>query len=252
MMARQEASYSLATTKSDLVQIFKSLDNIASEITFTLDSEGLTCRIMDPTHVSLIDIAVENRDFIEYNIKEKESFSLDVKEFLSVLKELDNKGSIEITIRKDDIELNQNGFNFNIVKKEPGSNDCPLPKIPYHTEIQFNGISNTDLLKTFKKISSISDYITFDSSDNSLLLSGSGNNGKTSISFDKSKILMQNKENSISTYSLEYIIPFLKSVTKDTKVKMEYSTTKPLRISTDIGSGLYSRIHFYLAPRVEN
>ncbi len=252
MMTRQEANFSLATTKNDLVQIFKSLDSIVEDATFSLNSQGLTCRTMDPSHVSMLDIAIENRDFIEYNITEKQDFSLNVREFLSVLKELDKNGVIEITIKKDDIKLSQNGFNFNIVKKEPGSNDCPLPKIQYDTEIQFNGISNADLLKTCKKINSMSDYITFESNDNNVLLSGSGDSGKTDISFDKSKILIQNKADSISTYSLEYIIPFLKSVTKDTKIKMEYATTKPLKISTSIGVQMYSRIHYYLAPRVEN
>jgi len=254
MMTSQEVNeISFTTNKNDLVQIFKALDNVVLDADFTLDNEGVMCRTMDSSHVSLIDIAIEKNDFEKYqtNLDNGKTikFSLNVKEFLSILKELDKTGSIQIVIEKDHVKLNQNGFSFSIVKKAASESDCPLPKIAYQTEIQFLYMSNADLLKTFKKISSISDYVTFESSDNGLVLSGSGDNGKTNISLDHSKIMIGHREDSISTYNLEYIIPFLKSVTKDTKVKMEYATTKPLKISTNLGD---SRIQFYLAPRVEN
>lgn len=237
------------TTKQDLIQIFKSLDNLVPEATLTLDHEGLTCRTMDSSHVSLIDISIMSHDFEAYNIEDEIKISLNVREFLKVLKELD-AGSIAISIKKDTIELSQNGFNFKVNRLENSDRDCPLPKIPYDSEISFPGLENSEIVKTFRKINSLSDYVTFESIDKRLELSGSGGNGKTNIILDESKVLVLSNNDSISTYSLEYIVPFLKSLHKKTKVIMQFSSTKPLRIQTNIGA--QSRIHFYLAPRVEN
>ena len=244
-----QVNNTFTTTKQDLTQIFKSLDNLVTEATLTLDHEGLTCRCMDPSHVSLIDMSIISHDFETYNIEDEIEISLNVKEFLKILKELDNDAII-ISIKKDTIELDQNGFNFKVNRLENSDHDCPIPKIPYDSEISFPGLENLEIVKTFRKINSLSDYITFESIDKRLELSGSGDNGKTSITLDESKVLVLSNNDSISTYSLEYIVPFLKSMHKKTKVKMQFSSTKPIRIETNIGA--QSRIHFYLAPRVEN
>lgn len=238
------------TNKNDMIQIFKSLDNIVLDATLTLNNEGLMCRTMDPSHVSLIDISMDKVDFEKFNIDNEQQITINVKEFLKILKELDNN-SIDVNIKKDTIELNQNGFNYKINKIESVDyTDPPLPKIPYNAEIQLNGISNNEVKKIFKKIAAISDYVTFEADDDKIVFSGSGNNGKSEIELNKTKALIFLNENSAATYSLEYINPFLKSVTKDTKVKFQFSDTKPLRIETSLG--VQSRIHFYIAPRVEN
>ena len=59
------------------------------------------------------------------------------------------------------------------------------------------------------------------------------------------------KQESIGTYSLEYLNPVVKAVgTTAGSVLCEYSSAKPLRIEFKVAN--IGRIHFYLAPRVES
>jgi len=62
---------------------------------------------------------------------------------------------------------------------------------------------------------------------------------------------ISSKEESIGTYSLEYLTPVVQAVgTTAGTVTCEYSSAKPLRIEFKVAN--IGRIHFYLAPRVES
>ena len=58
-------------------------------------------------------------------------------------------------------------------------------------------------------------------------------------------------EDSVGTYSLEYLNPVVKAVgTSVGSITCEFSSAKPLRIEFKVAN--IGRIHFYLAPRVES
>jgi len=66
---------------------------------------------------------------------------------------------------------------------------------------------------------------------------------------------MEVKEESKASFSTDPIIPHLKVVLRTLKdsilpVRLEYSTRMPIRIETYVMR--YGRIHFYLAPRVQD
>jgi hypothetical protein len=57
-----------------------------------------------------------------------------------------------------------------------------------------------------------------------------------------------NAKKSKSVYSLEYLIPYFKTIPK-LETSLDFATAKPIRIRSKIQSGF---LDFYLAPRVEN
>ena len=84
--------------------------------------------------------------------------------------------------------------------------------------------------------------------------SGKGDSGEVVIEMEKGMEQLTEisvKQESIGTYSLEYLNPVVKAVgTKADSVTCEYSSAKPLRIEFKVAN--IGRIHFYLAPRVES
>ena len=83
---------------------------------------------------------------------------------------------------------------------------------------------------------------------------GKGDSGEAVINLEKDTEELQEisvNQESVGTYSLEYLNPIVKAVGGTAgSIICEISTEKPLRIEfkvTNIG-----RIHFYLAPRVQS
>ena len=239
------------TIKTDvqtLTTILKSCYAVVENPTIQLDPEGLIFRSMDRSHVALIDIRIENSNFQQWSITKEIKFSFDVKTLLKIVSSLNKKLSVNLEILPEEIKIGNSEGTTNFKISEGGANDCPIPKIPYDSKIE----SSAGNFKTvLKGISALSDYVTLETSVNNCLISGKGDQGSTSSQlYQKNGFSSESRNDSLSTYSLEYITPFLKAMQKDQKLIIEYSTIKPCRISAKIG--ISGSIHFYLAPRVEN
>lgn len=238
------------TDYNTLMQILKSINSVnEGDSTITLYSEGLSFRNIDSYHVSLCDMGLNNSIFEKYSIEREIKIGFNVVEFLNIVKTLDKKRSITIEILNEKIKISQRDLEMELKTIDPRSDDYPLPKIPYDTEIITN-------LKTFKNLidraSSVGDYITIESIDNTIKLSATGDKGsfKQEITNNHESLQINSKNDSNTTYSIEYIKEFLKSIPKDGNVIFEYSQMKPCRITTSLNN--IGRIQYYLAPRVEN
>ena len=241
------------TDKAVLLQIAKSAECMYFEATFTIDEEGLSYRMMDPSHVSMTDMGIPNTCFEKWSCIEKQVFALNIEEFRRLVSSLDAKGSIKVVIQDEKILVSQNGFDATIKTIEPRTEDVPLPRIPYDSCLVFSPeqqITAPEFAKTIRKISTVSDYVTMECDDSKVVLSGKGDNGNSKKTFTSEEFELRNRNDSETTYSLQYLMPILRTISKDSQIEIGFSTTKPLRIQTRINN--LGRIDFYLAPRVEN
>jgi proliferating cell nuclear antigen len=244
---------SFKTDKATLLQIAKTTECMYDEATFTIDEEGLSYRMMDPSHVSLADIGIPNSCFETWSCIEKQVFALNIEEFRKLVNSLDAKGSIKVEIQNEKILVTQNGFQASMKTIEPSTTDVPLPHIPYDSTMVFSEneeISTMEFVRTIRKIATVSDYVTIDCNDEKVILSGKGDNGESQKTFSKDQFELRNRNDSETTYSLEYLMPFLRTLSKDSQIEIGFSTAKPLRIQTRVNN--LGRIDIYLAPRVEN
>ena len=244
------------TDKSTLLQIAKSAACMNNEGTFTITDEGLMYRDMDPSHVSMADISIPNSCFEKWSCIEEQKFALNLDEFIKLVNSLDAKGSVSLVIEKEKILVSQNGFTANIKTIETSVSDVPLPKIGYNSSLIINADQNINALdfkKTLNKISTVSDYVTINANDDRVILSGKGDNGNSEITFSKDDFEIKSREESKTTYNFEYLMPILKTLNKNSKVELEFSSMKPMRMRIQINKNIpFSRVDFYLAPRVEN
>lgn len=241
------------TDKNAFLQIAKSIESITDECTFLIDEEGLTFRGMDPQHVAMIDLSMPNSCFEKWSCIESKKFAVNISDLRKLITSLDSKGSIHVIIEEKQIRIRQNGFEAFLKSLEPSATDCPLPRIPYDSEIIFSGENKIDAMsfkKMAQKIAVVSDYMTVKCNDGTVIFSGKGDNGEGSITYSQDDCKIQNREDSETTYSLEYLIPFLKTLQKDSEILFGFSSIKPLRVQTKINN--IGRVDFYLAPRVEN
>ena len=237
----------------DLKAIISAISTLVEEATFVSNAEGITFRGMDPSHVALIDISWPNSAFEKYQCDSDTKFGVRIDEFSKLIKRADKQDSFEISISEDNMLLVTIGNNkkYKMRLIESSASDTPLPKISYDAKIELT--SNT-FDKILGDVQVVSDYLTIKASNSKAVFSGKGDSGEVVIDLEKGMEEITNisaKQESIGTYSLEYLNPIVKAVGNTAgTVTCEFSSAKPLRIEFKVAN--IGRIHFYLAPRVES
>jgi len=246
-------NFEVKIAKADIEQVIKSASILVEELTLTFNVEGLTFRLMDPSHVALIDVSLPNSMFEKYQVESEFNVGVRADEIAKMIKMFDKNSTITITKTRDNLlVLSNRTEKYTLRLIESSKNDMPLPKIPYDAKVDFGTnqeISTKDFIKQIDKINIVSDYVTFNTTNQKVELSGKGDIGEAITSYEKGQVEIKTNQDSIGTYSLEYIIPFVKTVSNN-PLTIEYSNAKPLRIEAKIAN--IGRIHFYLAPRVES
>lgn len=242
--------FDVKISQQDFAQVLKSSSVLTEEVTLHFDVEGLTIREMDPSHVGLIDISLPNTIFEKYDVQGEFDIGIRLDEIEKMVKMFHIKSNITLSKKGDLLVLSNRSETYKIRTIEKSKTDNPLPKIPFDVRVDFKQeISTKDFIKQLDKISVISDYVTFNTTSQRIVLSGKGDIGEAETTWERGQVGIETREDSDSTYSLEFILPFVKSI-KDLEVSIAYSTQKPLRIETQVAK--VGRIHYYLAPRVED
>lgn len=205
---------------------------------------------MDPSHVCLIDLQLSNASFEKYEVNQEGSFALRLDDITKLLKNFNNKDSIRLYTSENIINIETKTSKTQLSMIEPSSVNCPLPKIPYTSRVT---ITLDALKRSLKQIETVSDYTTLETTTNrNFILSGKGDNGGSVITFERGMEEIPDievKEPSNTTYSLEYLLPFIKAI-KSSVLTLEYSNKQAVRIEAHIDN--ISKLFFYLAPRVED
>lgn len=245
--------FSAKTSGSDEWKaILSAISTLVEEATFEATAEGITFRGMDPSHVALIDISWPNSAFEKYECDGDIKFGVRIDEFSKLIKRAEKSDGVEISL-SENLLLISIGKNkqYKMRLIESSATDTPLPKIPYDTKI---GLATVLFDKILGDVQVVSDYLTIKTTSTKSEFSGKGDSGEVLISLQKQQGELSEisvKEESVGTYSLEYLNPIVKAVGSASELIIcEYSSAKPLRIEFKVAN--MGRIHFYLAPRVES
>lgn len=249
-------TFSANTNSSDEWKaVASAISTLVDEATFEASVEGLSFRGMDPSHVALIDIQWPNSAFKKFACNESIKFGVRIDEFSKLIRRADKKDSIEVTIGENSTLLIRikNGYNreYKMRLIESSSSSTPLPKLNFNSRVV---LSSSTLERVLSDIQVMSEYITLGSEPTRIIFSGKGDSGEANITLDQSSEGLEDiniKENSNATYSLDYLSRMTKAVgSTGGSVIAEYSTRMPLRLEFRVAN--VGRIHFYLAPRVQD
>ncbi|MFB5598817.1 MAG: proliferating cell nuclear antigen (pcna) [Nitrososphaeraceae archaeon] len=243
------------TTSEEWKAIASAISTIVDEATFEASVEGISFRGMDPSHVALIDIFWPNSAFEKYECESLIKFGVRIDEFAKLIKRSEKKDSIEITINQESMLLIKikNGYKkeYKMRLIESSSSSTPLPKLSFNSKIV---LSYSAFDKILSDIQVLSDYITIDSKSENVHFLGRGDSGEANIALEpKSEGLEEliSKEDSLATYSIDYLLKITKAIsTVGGSVIAEYSSKMPLRLEFTVAG--VGRIHFYLAPRIQD
>jgi DNA polymerase III sliding clamp (beta) subunit (PCNA family) len=240
----------MTINKDDLINVFEILASLQDEqpTSFEVSEEGLHTRLMDPTHVSLLDLGIMPSEFLKFETQGKNYFTIpNTKQTLKKLKALDNDESITLYYTNKKLYIQNSETKFTLTNTDDTPSDQVLPNIGFDSILEFKELKA--LQKQHKKIESLGyDYVTYHSKPNELLLSATQDNDEIQMTHSVNTI--RNNDECKSMYSLDYLNPFLQSLDQNFKVELKYSTNRPCLYHVTLGTNI--RLDYWVAPRMEN
>jgi proliferating cell nuclear antigen len=232
--------------------VASAISTLVDEATFEAAAEGISFRGMDPSHIALIDIHWPNHAFEKYECDSLVKFGIRVDEFSKLIRRADKKDAVEISIG-DDSMLHLKSYKREYKSRliESSASSTPLPKLNFNSKAIFTAMAFD---KVLSDVQVVSEYISIESKSGSITFSGRGDSGEADITLEAGNEGLEEleaKEESKATYSIDYLSKITKAVVSmGGSVTTEYSSKMPLRLEFKIAN--VGRIHFYLAPRVQD
>ena len=235
--------------------INSAISTLVDEATFEATSEGISFRGMDPSHVALIDIFWPNTAFDSYKCDSELKFGVRISEFSKLIKRTDKKDELEVSISDQDVlRIKTFGsykreYKMRLIESSSGS--TPLPKLSFNSKLV---LSLPSFDKILSDIEVVSEYVEIESYPEKIEFIGKSDTGEAVVIMEPNSEGLEEidvKEESKATYSLDYLLKIVKSISSvGVAAAIEYSTKMPIRLEFRISN--IGRIHFYLAPRVQD
>jgi proliferating cell nuclear antigen len=242
-------------TPSEWKAVTASILTLVEEATFDISSEGIMFRAMDPSHVALVDLFWPSSGFEKFESFKADKFTVRMEDFAKLVRRADSKDSIEISRQGSEsltLKLgNRREFELHLI--ESSQSNTPLPKLNFNSKFT---IIEPAFDRVLNDISVVSSHITIETKRDAIAFSGKGDTGKATVTLDKAGQDVPEldvKEESRATYSIEYLLKITKAAgSASDMINFEYSSKMPLRMEFKLGEvSKGGRIHFYLAPRVQ-
>ena len=242
------------TNIAEWKSILQAIGEIADEVMFICNQEGVTFRGMDSSHVSLLEITFPKSSFTFFNCNPT-FFGISANDFKTIIDSASNNDQVELIIdspHKIKISINGNlqmKYDLNLIEKS--TVNTPIPKIDAASKIS---LSPDTLTKIMTNIGRVSENVKVSSVSEKIQFSGFGIIGKVEVDLETSNTDVSSIEvsqNSSSVYGLEYMAKIIKSIGKTSKnVHIQYGSKTPMHVLFEMPSS--TKVEYYLAPRIQN
>lgn len=237
---------------TELKTFFGLAQCLSEELTISITSDTLSFKTLDPSQVAMLDVKWNSACFEKYEVTKEGVFAIRTDEFYKLIKTFAKKDSVELSINDSCLlTLKTKTSEQKIRLIESSVKETPIPKLSYDTHVKFYSVKFVkDLIK---RIEIVSEYLTLESNNQKLFLTGIGDRGDAKITLERGMAEipeMEIKEESKSTYSIEYVKELLKHLDNKSQLSIYYSTKLPIRIEARPTNGF--NIDYYLAPRIED
>jgi proliferating cell nuclear antigen len=269
--------FSVTKTPEMWKSISSAIMTVVDEAHFEVSDEGIKFRSMDPSHIALIDINWPSTAFEKFHCPSPIKFGVRIDEFSKIIKRAAADDSIEISILQDSrLNIKTTGgyvrnYKVNLIETGANPSSTPLPQMTFDSKI----VLGPELFeKILNDIAVVSEQITIESiitnpqspkeeeGNKTALFNGNSDKGEVKVTIDNKKKNDKDsseknvqeidvKENSKSSYMLDYISKIVRSIgSQSNLVTIEHSSKKPLRLEFMLPDAV--KLQFYLAPRIQD
>jgi proliferating cell nuclear antigen len=227
--------------------------NIVDEGTFKLSKEGMKLLAMDPSQISMIVFIMPKELFSDFSIAtESKNVGLDLAYIKSILKTAKQNESITLEEKENKLLITfksqKSKRQFVVPLLDLGEGPTKEPAIEYNN----HAVIKTAVLESIVNDASLaSHYVKIIIKDSELEMHAKSETGEANATFEKGEDLIDIKAEGTAKalYPVKYLSDIIKSIPKDSEIKLFIETDKPLKLETSIEG---AKIRYYLAPASES
>jgi proliferating cell nuclear antigen len=241
-----------AKVKSEtLKSIVDVVSTLVDEAKFNVDPKGVALKAVDPAHVAMIDLKIEQSAFEEYEADETE-LGVDLDKIKEVLR-LARGGDI-ISLSQDEdknrlvVDVGNVTRRMNLVDTT-GMSDPKVPNLNLPAKI---ALTAEELQKGIKAAESISDHIALTATPEGFEMVSEGDTDSVTLKLPKDKLVsLDCKDNVRSLFPLDYFSNMIRAIPVGTVVSMNLGNDYPVKMEFTIADGK-GTVSYLLAPRIES
>lgn len=241
------------TELNDLLAVLKILNDFSDQsMTFEATDEGIITKLLDPSHVAMIDFRLSNKMFDKYELTDNQTsrFGFNVQNIYKKLKAIDDDQTISIYYTEKTITFKSRSTTYKTPNKPDDITDTPNPRLVHGVIYDLKDLKH--FARQHKKLESLGyDYTTYNAKEIELTLKSENKDEESAeINFDKNHLdLERSNDYQSSSYGLEYLNQFLPSIDQNFKVSFGFSSNKPIEFMLNFRNGL-AYVNYWLAPRI--
>ena len=237
----------------NLKDVVEMLNTVVTESKFKIAQSGISVNAVDPAHVAMVSLEIPKNVFTEYDVEAEEEISLDLEKVKSILKLASSNDSMVIVKDREKLKFEIG----NIIKSISllDNNQITTPRVPQIVAEDYVVMSKGEFEKGLRAAEDVSDAIR-------LTMTSENFSARSMSDADESEMILQKDmlkeiqchETIKSSYPLEYLLKFMRSISPNEDIKLSFKSDYPLTIEFNLGADSPERIkgRFLLAPRMES
>jgi proliferating cell nuclear antigen len=241
-----------AKVKSEVLKgIIDVTSPLVNEVKFNINSKGIFLRAVDPAHVAMIDLNIDNKAFEEYKADEME-LGIDIDKLSSIMK-LSTSGDL-VSIDYDETANRLIIKIGNLVRKMSliDTAGMPDPKMPNLNLPAKAILKASEINRGVKASESVSDHLAVIVNKENFELFAEGDTDTVNLKLPKDLLVELISDSSYkSLFSIDYFSNMIKPVKGEDNVTIYLGNDNPIKLEFDIANNK-GHVRYLLAPRIES
>jgi len=215
-----------AKVKSEVLKgIIDVTSPLVNEAKFNITPKGITLRAVDPAHVAMVNLHIDNKAFEEYKADEME-LGIDMDKLGGIMR-LRKMGLIDTA----------------------GMPDPKMPNLKLPAKVVLKA---SELTQGVRASEAVSDHLALTVNTNNFELFAEGDTDTVNLKLPKDLLVDLNVTSKCrSLFSIDYFSNMIKPVKGEDPITIHIGNDNPIRVEFDIAESK-GHVTYLLAPRIES
>jgi proliferating cell nuclear antigen len=231
-----------------------AISTIIEEGTFTVRSDKIRFRAIDPARISMVDFYLDSEKFEKYELEGSKDIGVNLEDMNKILKRARPGDRLKLSLdeQANRFIITLEGLSvttFSIPLLDLGMDQPPDRTITFTTTIRMESGVFSEALKN---IAIIEDYVQLRATPDFFRLEGESTVESVDVRMSRNSegiAHMEVKEDSKAMFILSNIQNMLRAAEPTDIVELEFGDDLPLKLTVPLEGG---QISFLLAPRVQD
>ena len=241
-----------AKVKSEVLKgIIDVTSPLVNEVKLNINSKGISLRAVDPAHVAMIDLNINNKAFEEYKADDIE-LGIDMDKLSGIMR-LSTAGDV-ISLDYDETANRLIVTIGNLVRKMSllDTAGMPDPKMPNLNLPAKAIIKASEINRGVKASEAVSDHLAIKVNKDNFELFAEGDTDTVNLKLPKDLLVELKSDNNYkSLFSIDYFSNMIKPVKGEDNVTIHLGNDNPIKLEFDIADKK-GHVQYLLAPRIES